>query len=54
MKSQKQPFQIYKYNQSIKNSQYNLNKTQIGYKNNHNQRTLPTLYNFIEYQLKKH
>ena len=54
MKSQKHPYQIYKYNQPIKNSQYNLNNTQIGYKSNNIQRSLPTLYNFIEYQLKKH
>ena len=54
MKSLKHPYQIYKYNQPIKNSQYNLNNTQIGYKNNKNQITLPTLYDFIDYQLKKH
>ena len=54
MKSQKHPYQIYKYNQPIKQIENNHNKTQIGYKSNNIQRSLPTLYNFIEYQLKKH
>ena len=59
MKSLKHAYQIYKYNEPInkirsQQIENNYNKTQIGYKNNKNQRTLPTLYNFIEYQLKKH
>jgi len=51
MKSLKHPYQIFKYNEPIKKKQYNTNTSQIGYKN---QRSLPTLYDFIDYHLKKH
>ena len=56
MKSLKQqPFQVFRYNQSIFRSQKienNHNKSQIRYKTNNHKK--PTLYDYIEYQLKKH